>query len=82
MENGLIKKKAAHRSIVIGDDVYHVGGSRAYGGSPKWIEKWKKSKTNFKKEFKELIDEDAFDSRGHFYYPEIFVVGDDFCDKN
>ena len=80
MEDGLRKRKVFHRSIVIGDDVYHVGGPSR--GSPKWIEKWKKSETNFEKEFKELIDEDAFDSRGHFYYPEIFVVGDDFCNKN
>merc|ERR1712226_375232 len=64
VEDGLRKKKWYHRSIVIGDDVYHVGGDYYYGGEPKWIEKWKKSKTNFEKEIKELIDEDALDSRG------------------
>ena len=35
-----------------------------------------------KKEFKELIDEDGLDSDGDLWYPEIFVVGDDFCNKN
>ena len=87
MDEGLKKKKWYHRSIVIGDDVYHVGGDNDYGGEPKWIEKWKKSKTNFEKETKELIDEDGLSSGGKFpdgdlYTPEIFVVGDDFCNKN
>ena len=79
---GLKKKKYRHRSIVVGDDVYHVGGYYWNGGSPKWIEKWKKSKTNFEKEIRELIDEDALDIDGSLNYPEIFVVGDDFCNKN
>ena len=82
MEDGLRKRKVFHRSIVIGDDVYHVGSYSEYGSEPKWIEKWKKSETNFEKEIKELIDEDGLDSHGDLFYPEIFVVGDDFCNKN
>ena len=36
-EKGLKMKKYMHRSIVIGEAVYHIGGGDYYGGTPKYI---------------------------------------------
>ena len=66
-------KKGRHRSIVIGESVYHNGGSDRNGGTPKYIEKWTITNYRVKKETKKLIDED------YIYSPEVFTVPADFC---
>ena len=79
-ENGLKLKKYRHRSIVIGESVYHIGGYTYYNDdAPKYVEKWTMTNTGFKKETKELIDDDGLDWNG-FYFPEVFIVPADFCD--
>ena len=71
-EDGLIKKKHWHRSITIGDAVYHVGGFNSYGAEPEYIEKWTGLDSNIGKETKKLID-------GQIFYPEVLAVSADFC---
>ena len=71
-KRGLEKKKYRHRSIVINGNVYHVGGTSNWGGTPKLIEKWSPKESGFIKEYKELID-------GSLHYPELLIAPDNFC---
>ena len=71
-ENGLIKKKYDHRSLVIGEAVYHVAGPDYDGAEPEYVERWIDENSNFKKETKKLID-------GRIESPEVFAVSDDYC---
>ena len=36
-----MKQKWNHKSVVVGNVIYHNGGARFYGSQPRWIEKWK-----------------------------------------
>ena len=72
-------KKKYHRSIVIGESVYHIGGDTSWFGTRKYVEKWTMKNSKFKKETKKLIDEDGLDEYGDLYYPEIFIVPADYC---
>ena len=66
-------RKIGHRSIVIGESVYHIGGDNGGGGTRKYIEKWTIRNSAFEKEIKKLIDESSIDS------PEVFTVPADYC---
>ena len=39
-ENGLLKKKYAHTSIIIGSEIYHVGSWRYYDCDDKYLVKF------------------------------------------
>ena len=72
-------KKWKHRSIVIGESVYHIGGNSNYDGTPKYIEKWTITNSGFEKETKESIDEYSLGEEGLLSYPEVFIVPADYC---
>ena len=72
-------KKMKHRSIVIGESVYHIGGTAFWGGTPKYIEKWNMTNSGFEKKTKALFDEDGLNKYGHLNYPEVFIVPADYC---
>ena len=78
-KRGLEKKKYRHRSIVINGNVYHVGGTSNWGGTPKLIEKWTHKESGFIKEYKEMVGEDDLDSYGDLDYPELLIAPDDLC---
>ena len=76
-EDGLVKKKYYHRSITIGDAVYHVGGYNDkarrveyYGAEYK--EKWSGSDPDFEKGTQNLINR-------QIKYPEVLEVPADYC---
>ena len=69
-QEGLSKKKYVHRSIIIGQAVYHIGSWDSSGGEGEYIEKWEIG--NLEKSTKQLLNVKM--SR-----PEVFVVSADFC---
>ena len=69
-QDGLSKKKYVHRSIIIGQAVYHIGSWDRYGAEPEYIEKWEIG--NLEKSTKQLLN-------GRMSRPAVFVVSADFC---
>ena len=66
-------KKIGHRSIIIGESVYHIGGTDYHGGTAKYIEKWTIRNSGFEKEINKIIDEYSIS------FPEVFTVPADYC---
>lgn len=75
-ENGLAKPKYEHRSILIGQDIYHVGGHTGKLTEKGLIEKWSKVNGRFIKE-----SADFQYTSFYLYYPEVFAVNEAFCNS-
>ena len=72
-ENGMQKPKYYHRSIMIGGDIYHVGGLTVEGDYG-LVERWQVANGGFNKE----VFDFQFTSTS-LDYPEVFAVDQNFC---
>ena len=74
-------KKYKHRSIVIGESVYHIGGSSYFDDdlTPEYVEKWTATNSGIEMEAKKIVDEDSLNTDGQFYSLEVFNVPADYC---
>ena len=73
-KDGLVKRKYGHRSITMGEAVYHVAGGKGWDAEPEYIEKWTGLDSNIEKETKKMID-----GPGVVYASEVLAVPADFC---
>lgn len=79
----LLTPRYAHRSIVINNSIMHIGGAGGGRGLMSNFEQWtpggKKGLSEWHKaaDWKKETLQASLD--GYVYYPESFVVSDDFC---
>ena len=79
--SGLLKPNAGHRSILIGRNIYHVGGCHGRCSNSdadnSVIEKWEIAGEEFRKEIFDFQYTEKY-----VLHPEVFATGSDFCQKS